>query len=136
MNSTLSLVISIDPTLHHYTPETLPDAGWDRVRALHRSGSLDRHLTDDQDLELRGMVWDMCCDPILVFSGPHPDDTVYRIFSDGSIHVITNADSEVWSSASEFVRERLLCDCDREELTGTDARLADYAFSAVYTVTY
>lgn len=101
---------------------------------MYRGGLLDLHLSEDQLGEVRDMLWDSCSDPVLVFKG-QPGESVHKIFADGSIHSINSGHSEVWMFVSEFVRERLLCDCDRDELTGTDARLADYAFSTVHTVT-
>ena len=133
MNSTLSLILSLDPSLHPYSPDSLPDSGWDRIRHMYRGGLLDLHLNATQLDDVREMLWDSCSDPILVFRG-RPGESVHKIFADGSIHSL-NGRSEVWTSVSEFVRERLLCDRDRDELTGTDARLADFAFSTVHTVT-
>lgn len=134
MNSTLSHLLSLDTSLHPYSPDSLPDSGWDRIRCMYRGGLLDLHLDAAQLDDVRDMLWDSCSDPVLVFKG-QPGESVHKIFADGSIHSTHSGCSEVWTSVSEFVRERLLCDCDRDELTGTDARLADYAFSTVHTVT-
>lgn len=120
----IAKIISLDTTLRNFTLESLPHAGWDRVRSLVRSGFFDGHFSDSEHLELLatldGLHPSAGC--LATISGATPEYTVFRVFPDGSLHVITSADSEVWADGSDFVAERL-----RDKvLSDSEERLVDF----------
>jgi hypothetical protein len=129
MNPLLQSIIAHDqPTLSQCYGSSIPIAALDRIKSLHRAGSLDSILEEpehDALVEMYGPGSDLARSSTVQFWDGRPDSVRYRVFSDGSLHVVTNADSEVWSNAAHFVRDHLMT-ASPEDLTPVDLALIDH----------
>lgn len=129
MNPLLQSIISHDqPTLSQCYGSSVPIAALDRIKSLHRAGSLDSLLEEpehDALVEMYGPGSDLARSSTVQFWDGRTDSVRYRVFSDGSLHVVTNADSDVWSNAAHFVRDHLMA-ASPEDLSPVDLALIDH----------